>query len=604
MCVLWFCVSTLAQHKGFNPLEENIRENMSLHNELRLTRQLCDAVIRVDGAEFSVHKLVLCKCSPYFRALFSRWSTPACATFDIPEVTPYQMCLIIDFAYTGYVPLTNENALELFIMADHFGISGLLQACSDFLEKHLSPLNCIQIWKLTYTFYHPELRDNAFSYVLRHFEEVVSTCGDFLLLSAQSLADIIGSDLLIVKREEIVYEAILKWMNYAPEERKEYSSLLFPKVRLAWMSPKYLRENVNEREFVESIPERQAKYFQSLKIIPDHWRETSYRSFICPTLAKPRVPPALMLAIGGWTERGPTSLIEAYESNTEYWKRAPMTTETSLVYHGSVFLNGSVYIVGGFDGVKQPNAMHRLDLASMTWYEVSPMHSKRCFVSVTVMNGFIYAMGGCNGSQRLNTVERYDPRSNQWTLISSMHEKRSDASCTTLNGRVYICGGFNGSEYLSTAEVYNPDTDQWTMIANMSSKRSGLGVAAFGDYIFAVGGFDGFSRLNTVEAYNVSTKTWCKFPSMKKKRSNFGISVMEDLLFAVGGFGGVSTISDVEFYDIKANMWVKANSMKMSRSALSCCVVDRLYNTAYYADHPNSGQLNYLPSDEEEEMEQ
>ncbi|XP_038159490.1 kelch-like protein 10 [Cyprinodon tularosa] len=565
--------STLAQQKGFNPLEEKTRENMSLHNELRLTRQLCDAVIRVDGAEFSVHKLVLCKCSPYFRALFSRWSTPACATFDIPGVTPYQMCFIIDFAYTGYVPLTNENAEELFIMADHFGISGLLQACSDFLEKHLSPLNCIQIWKLTYTFYHPELRDKAFLYLLRHFEEVVSTCGDFLLLSAQSLAEIVGSYQLIVKREEIVYEAILKWMNYAPEERKEHSSLLFPKVRLAWMSPKYLRENVNEREFVESIPELQ-----------------------------PRVPPALMLAIGGWTERGPTSLIEAYESNTEYWKHAPMTTETPLICHGSVFLNGSVYLVGGC--VNQFNAVHRFDLASMTWHEASPMHSKRCFVSVTVTNGFIYAMGGCDVHERLNTVERYDPRSNQWTLVSSMHEKRSGASCTTLNGRVYVCGGFNGSQFLSTAEVYNPDTDQWTMIANMSSKRSGLGVAAFGEYIFAVGGFDGVSRLNTVEAYNVSTKTWCKIPSMKKKRSNFGISVMEDLLFAVGGFDGVSTISDVEFYDIKANMWVKANSMKMSRSHLSCCVVDRLYNTAYYADHPNSPQLNHLPSDKEEETEQ
>ena len=39
----------------------------SVYNELRLEKQLCDAVIRVDDVEFHVHKVILCNCSPYFR---------------------------------------------------------------------------------------------------------------------------------------------------------------------------------------------------------------------------------------------------------------------------------------------------------------------------------------------------------------------------------------------------------------------------------------------------------------------------------------------------------------------------------------------------------
>ncbi|XP_012732750.2 kelch-like protein 10 [Fundulus heteroclitus] len=576
---------------------------MSLPNELRLRQQLCDTVIRVGGGEFYAHKVVLCKCSPYFRALFSHWSTPDCVTFDISGVSTSLMCLIIEFAYTGFVPLTRQNAQDFFIAADRYNIPGLLQVCSDFLEKHLSPLNCLHIWMLTDVFYHPKLREKALLYALSHFEEVVVNCADFLLLSAQQLVQIIESDLLIVNKEETVYEAVLKWIAYAPEERKESSSLLFSKIRLAWMSPKYLIENVKESELVKTSPECRAILFQTLNPILDHTRKTSYKSSVCPSLAKPRVAPALLLAIGGWSDGSPTSLIEAFDARTDGWVEVAYTTETLRAYHGAVFLNGSVYCVGGFDGVEQFSAVHRLDLASHAWQEVSPLHASRCFVSVTVMNGHIYALGGFNGHERLKTAERYEPRSNQWTMISSMHEQRSDASCTALNDRLYICGGFNGVQCLATAECYNPHTDQWTLISIMSSRRSGVSVAAYANHIFAVGGFDGVSRLNTAEAYNPSTNTWCNVPSMPTARSNFGIAVMDDHLFVVGGFGGITTIPNVEFYDIKTNTWFAASDMKISRSALSCCVVNALNNTADYAARLNPQRCR-SPSEEEEGMEQ
>ncbi|CAO2645340.1 Kelch-like protein 10 [Lemmus lemmus] len=69
------------------------------------------------------------------------------------------------------------------------------------------------------------------------------------------------------------------------------------------------------------------------------------------------------------------------------------------------------------------------------------MHSRRCYVSVTVLSNFIYAMGGFDGYVRLNTAERYEPETNQWTLIAPMHEQRSDASATTLYGKVKTQGG-------------------------------------------------------------------------------------------------------------------------------------------------------------------
>uniref|UniRef100_A0A669DGP5 Kelch like family member 10 n=1 Tax=Oreochromis niloticus TaxID=8128 RepID=A0A669DGP5_ORENI len=199
----------------------------------------------------------------------------------------------------------------------------------------------------------------------------------------------------------------------------------------------------------------------------------------------------------------------AYDYRANCWVNVTNNLERPRAYHGAAFLNGYVYSVGGFDRVEHFNSVRRFDLTTRTWNEVAPMHSRRCYVSVTVLNGFIY---------------------------------------------IYICGGFNGNECLQTAEYFNPETNQWTMISPMNSRRSGIGVIAYADHVF-VGGFDGNNRLRTAEAYNPHSNTWNLVSSMLTPRSNFGIEVIDDRLFAVGGFNGFTTTFNVEYYDALTNEW-------------------------------------------------
>ncbi|XP_028274884.1 kelch-like protein 10 [Parambassis ranga] len=481
------------------------------------------------------------------------------------------MELIIEFAYTGSVNVTKSNAQRLFMAADYLNIVKLVQICCNFFEKTLCPHNCIGIWQFTKNYHTPELHLKVFHYVLSHFEEVVFG-EEFLQLSAQDVSDIISRDDLNVRKEAAVFEAIIRWITHEPQEREGYADILLSEVRLSMMPTEYIQSHV-----------------LSNKLVTDNLRCQAMVSEVIECkdriLGRPRLPSAILLAIGGLKSSGIdlTNVIEAFDVRANHWMNITNLSEVPRSFHGAAFLGGHVYCVGGFARVFiATNSVCRIDLSTRTWQEVAPMHYRRGSVSVTVLNGCIYAMGGSNGHTYLSSAEFYQPETNQWLEIAPMHEQRSDASCTALNGKIYICGGYRGNECLRTAECYDPETKQWTLISPMGNRRSGLGVIAYDSRVYAVGGCNVTGCLQTAEVYSPHTNTWHNVCSMMTPRFKFGIEVVEDRLFVVGGFNGFHTTSNVEYYDSEMNEWSQACDMDISRSDLSCCVLSGLPNMADY----------------------
>ncbi|KAM6936677.1 kelch-like protein 10 [Lycodopsis pacificus] len=514
---------------------------------------------------------------PTCSALFTHTSHPDKKVFDIPGLSPDMMQLIIEFAYTGSVSVTGENVQELVLAAGQLNIMGVVQSCCDFLEEQLCPENCIGIFQFAGIYFLTELQHKAYRYIIDHFEKVVFS-EEFLQLSVQQLTDILGRNDLNVRRESIAYEAVLRWIVRVPEERTAHIAVLLSQ---ALMSMDYFRINVISNELVKNSIKCRPMVRKAIAAMCH--LKTNRRSHLCNHLVRPRLPNAVLLAIGGWSANNSTNLIEAYDVRADCWIKVTNHLEHPRAYHGTACLNGSVYCVGGSDGVELVNSVSRFDLRTHTWHEVAPMNHRRCYVSVTVLDGCIYAMGGHDGHARHCTAERYRPETNQWSLIAPMQEHRSNASSTTLHNKVYVCGGFNGTDCLQTAECYSPETNQWTMIARMNYQRSGIGIIAYADHVYAVGGFDGPTRLCNVEAYNPQNNTWREVSPMSTPRSNVGIEVLYDKLFVVGGFSGVTTTScKVECYDVATDEWTDACDMEISRSALSCCVLSNLPNRADY----------------------
>ncbi|XP_074447783.1 kelch-like protein 10 [Larus michahellis] len=196
---------------------------------LCLEGKLGDGLISVDGIEFIAHKMILSSCSPYFRALFSsNWSNAERKVYKIPGTSSEMMRLLMEYAYTGTVPVTDDNVESLLIAANQFNVLDIVRLCCDFLKSQLCLENCIGVWRFTGYYYCPNLQEAAHEFILRHFEEVTRVSTEFLVLSFKDLERLLEKDEPPVK-EEAVFEAVLKWVARDLQNRRQHIVVLLGK---------------------------------------------------------------------------------------------------------------------------------------------------------------------------------------------------------------------------------------------------------------------------------------------------------------------------------------------------------------------------------------
>ncbi|XP_008934932.1 PREDICTED: kelch-like protein 10, partial [Merops nubicus] len=366
----------------------------TIFNELRLGGEHCDVTMSVDGVEFGVHKIILCRCSNYFRALFSkRWNNTEKKVYKIQDTSPEMMRLIIEYAYTGTVPLTADNVRNLLVAAHFFRVMGIVRLCCEFLKSQLSLENCISTWRLTDTYFCPDLRAAAHTFILQHFEEVTKVSTEFVELSASSLEDIIGKDELNVRQEDAVVKAILRWIAHNPQSRRQHVAALLGKVRLARMPTEYLL-NIRTHNYVQDNEECHRLISKALTEISKlNMLGAAYSDSSSP-LRRPRLP------------------------------------------HDVLF--DRLYAMGGFDGHVRLNTAERYEPETNQWTMIPSMHERRSDASATTLHEKVYICGGFDGIERSMTAEVYSTTTNQWAFIASMGSRRGGVGVIAYGDEVYV----------------------------------------------------------------------------------------------------------------------------------------------------------------------
>lgn len=540
-------------------------EALSAINQFRLEGALCDITLNVKGQLIRAHKLILSACSNYFRAMFMNGMREANASeVDIlePSLTAETLKILVDFAYTYEIVVTQTNVQSLLVAAIFLEMRHVVEVCTLFMEQQLDPSNCIGFAYFASLHGCLDLEVKAKKYIHEHFCEVIKY-DEFLTLDSNEMVQIVQQDELNVRCETEVFQAVVRWVEHDPDRRLSQLEDLLEEVRLSSLAPCFIEDQLERCYIIQRLPGCIRLLLEKLRGLKQHQ----------PCQERPRRPckPLVIYVVGGFYRKVMDSLktFECYNPCSKEWTRL---TDLPSPRCGLAVtsLQGSIYVVGGSVKVRGDNQ----DLSSVEmynpeenmWHTKCPMAVARNRVGVSVLDNMIYAVGGSAGGEQHKSAERYNPKTDRWEPIAHMNEVRMSAGVAVVNRLLYAVGGFDGKERLRSVECFYPELNQWQMVEPMQEPRSGAGVAAMDGYIYAVGGFDGQNQLKSVERFDPRKQTWEYVSPMSKARSGVGVAVSNNKLFALGGYDGSDFLSCVEIYDPKSNTWSCETRMLCERS--------------------------------------
>ncbi|XP_075039505.1 kelch repeat and BTB domain-containing protein 8 [Mixophyes fleayi] len=492
--------STSPVNSGMDPYHacSILQQLKAMYDECKLT----DIVVQVDNGEhFSCHRNVLAAISPYFRSMFTSGLTESTQKeVRLVGIDAESMQLVLNYAYTSKVQLTENNVQALFTAASIFQIPPLQDQCAQYMISRLDPQNCIGVFIFADHYDHQELKDKSQEYVRKKFLHVAKE-QEFLHLKKDQLTSILNSDDLDVDKEEHVYNSIICWFEHDQAEREMDLPEIFAKC---------IRMPLMEEEFVENIPPR---FEQALP--KDHTQKGKNSANNCNQRL-------------GMTAVEMIICFEAANKHSGKKQTVPcLDTQSGKVYKlckppGDlrevgilVTPDNELYIAGGYKPSnsdlcidhKAESDFWAYDHSSNRWLAKAPLLRARIGSKLVHCCGKQYAIGGRvyegDGRNPLKSVECYDVRDNRWTAVSLMPVEMEFHSAVEYKEKIYV---LQGEIFL----CYDPIKNYWCYLTPMTVPRVQGMAAVYKDSIYYVAGTLGKHRMLTVEAYDVEQNRWTK----------------------------------------------------------------------------------------------
>jgi hypothetical protein len=161
-----------------------------------------------------------------------------------------------------------------------------------------------------------------------------------------------------------------------------------------------------------------------------------------------------------------------------------------------------------------------------SWCDVMPMITKREGLQAVSIDGSLFAMGGDNGISILNTMERYDPRIGYWTLCESMTYRRRYFGAAALRNQIVVLGGSDCDEDHNSVETYDMRMNRWLALPPLLVRRESPVAAVVGDRLFAIGGAFMNVETDSIDAYSVVDNKWEAFTPLPRAMEGMASAVL------------------------------------------------------------------------------
>ena len=234
--------------------------------------------------------------------------------------------------------------------------------------------------------------------------------------------------------------------------------------------------------------------------------------------------------ISDWTEIKCSTLLN-YSPGT--WSNG-VGMPGSRVNHGTVSLNGKLYVFGGRDSDK---SVLEYNPDTGVWKNKSEMINARVDPEAVTANNKIYIVGGgwCDN------IEEYDPLLDKWKITTNLPIQDYVVAAVAMNEKIYVV--FAGGALFE----YNSLTNIWVQKAYMPTARYGCGAAVVNNKLYVIGGSNditdfshgwGYKYYSAVEEYDPAMDKWTKKANMPTGCSAFGTAALNGKIYAIGSYRG------------------------------------------------------------------
>lgn len=499
---------------------------------LRQEGVLCDFTLIADGQHFPVHKIVLCACSDYFRAMFTQNLVEARSdSVELQGVTAGGLKILLNFIYTGELAVSLDSVAEVVGAATHLQVLEVVRMCSTYLKRHLGLDNCVDVLGLAELYSLCRLREHALQFLCQHLQEFLSEGGEdgngqqLQRLTHDQLHVILQSNSLQVQREVEVFQVAVRWLQHAWSERRSYAAVLMECVRFPLLTGEELVDVVEKEDFMSSDPQCHKLILEAYQyaILPS-------RQHLMQTLrTQVRSSPSLVVLGGPWdfVPIFPFPFSTSARSNVAarpqgiahlQWQQG----NNAMVYKtngaGVAALDNYIFLIGGQisqEDRTKSGACYRYDPRTNKWLTLRPMNRARAFLAVVTKDKKIYAIGGQGrGSRPKSSCEVYDCISGDWSAMATLPQYALLASACNFRNTIFVSGGHPDAGIL---KLTNENT--WETVASLPEARYrhtmlGAGSSLYiigGRAIKHVGGRRQYPVPSTIVSYNLDTSAWSSF---------------------------------------------------------------------------------------------
>lgn len=358
---------------------------------------LTDVVISVQEETFNCHKIILATFSTFFKSMFTSGmiESDQNATVGLPNIEPNIMRKIIQFMYVGE-GFDSEFADEMLLTADYLQIESIKTVCLKQIKHKLNCNNIFKYWRLSEeNVAYKDLRRACKNLVAKNFKLLWSKHG-FVQLSCNQIVALLQEENLNVSDENIVCDAVDRWIKHDIAKRKRHLASIFENVRLP------LASEVNLLKFKTEFPySKDSKLDEFLKeakcfhekydrqsLLVGQSKRTSYRLRV-------RQEHVIIVLAGGEDDSNERSrAMWSFWPSLMKWKRlSDLPKEVHSENSGPAICSyglSNILYSGGYEN----DCFYRYDGKHDKWIELPHLNHDRAGHSMIVIKNCVYVFGG------------------------------------------------------------------------------------------------------------------------------------------------------------------------------------------------------------------